>query len=130
MTKRPSLKNNVTTGADQAAKAADVARTITGQKRLPAPSAMPEDVECETVSYNLPLELIDLVRDLAALRHEKDQAEKRALRRAIKAAKKAGQPAPTEPPAQSRKSASAVVREAIEGHADNIRAEIEALSLR
>tara|TARA_B110000977_G_scaffold196465_1_gene276892 strand:+ start:501 stop:1022 length:522 start_codon:yes stop_codon:yes gene_type:complete len=114
--------------ADKAAKAADVARTIAGQPAPPSPSAMPEGVECETVSYNLPFELIDLVRDLAALRHEKDQAEKRALRRAIKAAKKAGQPAPIEPPAQSRKSASAVIREAIEANADNIRAEIESLS--
>ena len=123
MGKRPSLSGNVSK-ADTAKKAASVAQAITGKS---APK-VPTDVEYETVSYNLPLELIDLYRDLAAERHRVDQAAKREQRRRIKEAKRAGLPPPLEAPAQARQSASAVVREAMEAYADTVRKEIESLS--
>ena len=125
MAKRTPLGANI--AKQDASKAADVARKIAG-KAAPAPLPVSDAPEYETVSYNLPLDLIDLYRDLADLRHARDQAEKRALRRAIKDAKRAGQRAPTEPPMQARKSASAIVREALEAHRGAVEAEIEALN--
>lgn len=123
MAKRPSLAGNVA-NAGRAKDAAKVAQAISG-KATPAPT--PDGPEYETVSYNLPLELIDLYRDLAAVRHRIDQAAKREQRRRIKDAKRAGLPAPMEAPAQARQSASAVVREAMEAYADTVRKEIEQL---
>ena len=93
--------------------------------KTPAPATAPDGVEYETVSYNLPLDLIDLYRKLADLRHVRDQAEKRELRRQIKAANKAGTTPPAPRPPQARKSASAVVREALEAHRDTVQAEID-----
>lgn len=122
MAKRPSLSGNVAKPQD-AKKAADVAKAIAGKPALQAT----DEPEYETVSYNLPLHLIDLYRDLAERRHRVDQAHKRELRRQIKAAKKAGLPPPMEAPPQARQSASAVVREAMEAYADRVRAEIESL---
>ena len=122
MAKRQSLAGNI--NKPNAGKATEVARKLTGQ--APAPAATDEP-EYETVSYNLPLDLIDLCRDLADLRHAQDQAAKRELRRAIKAAKRAGEAPPAEPPQQARRSASAVVREALEAHRAAIQAEIDQL---
>ena len=82
----------------------------------------------ETVSYNLPVELIELVRDLAEERVKVERAEKRALRRQIQAAKRRGEPVPADTPPQARKSASAIVREALEAHRAAIEAELKALS--
>lgn len=123
MAKRPSLKDNLT--KPDVAKAQDAARKIAGK---PAQQLPPSDeTEYETVSYNLPVDLIDLCRDLADLRHVQDQAAKRELRRSIKAAKRAGMSPPAEPPQQARRSASAVIREALEAHRDVIEAEIDRL---
>ena len=125
MAKRASLAGNVAKAPD-AKKAADVAKAITG-KATPTPQAT-VDVEYETVSYNLPLHLIDLYRDLAAERHRVDQAHKRELRRQIKAARRAGLAPPREAPPQARQSASAIVREAMEAYADTVREELKSLS--
>lgn len=125
MAKRASLAGNVTKVDDAAKKAAGVAKAISGQKQQA--TEPPETPEYETVSYNLPLHLIDLYRDLAAERHRVDQARKRELRREIRAAKKAGLPPPMEPPAQARQSASAIVREAMEAYAEQVRKELSEL---
>ena len=131
MAKRPPLKSNVAKPADTAAKVAEAER-ITGQltgKAQAAPAA-PQDsdeIEMQTVSYVLPVEMIDLLSQLAALRLERDKMQKRAHRRAIAAAKKANQAPPVEPPMQARRSASAIVREALEAHRAAIEAEIEDL---
>ena len=71
--------------------------------------------ETETVSYNLPLELIELYRELAAERLTLARAERRA-------AKRAG----LKPP-EARLSASAIVREAMEAHRPKVEAELTAL---
>jgi len=119
-TKRTSLAGNV--AKPDAAEAVAIARKIAGQA---APATATDTApEYETVSYNLPLDLIDLCRDLATERHRIDQAAKRDLRRRIKAAKRAGQPAPFEAPQQARQSASAIVREALEDHRDAIAKEL------
>lgn len=124
---RPSLKANVAKKADTAKAAAEVAKRITGQGAAYSAPSVGENVEYETVSYNLPLDLIDLYRDLAAARHRIDQAAKRDLRRRIKAAKKAGKPLPMEAPQQARQSASAIVREAMEAHRHAVEAELRDL---
>jgi len=74
------------------------------------------EVEMETASFNLPLELIELCRELAEARLKRDRAEKREAR-------KRG-----EKPPQARRSASAVVAEALEAHRASIEAEIKALN--
>ena len=85
MAKRASLAGNVAKVDDAAKRAAGVAKAISSQKQqTPEHTEAPE---YETVSYNLPLHLIDLYRDLAAERHRVDQAHKRELRREIRAAK-------------------------------------------
>jgi hypothetical protein len=122
---RKSLKANLT--KPDIGKAAQVAKELTGGgKGSSAPQAS-TDVEYETVSYNLPLDLIDLYRDLAAERHRVDQAHKRDLRRRIKDAKRAGMPPPMEAPPQARQSASAIVREAMEAYRKTVEAELEKL---
>lgn len=123
MAKRASLAGNV--AKPDPKKAAEVAAKLTGK---PAPPEMvspdqAEEIEYETVSYNLPLDLIDLVRDLAAARHAKDQAEKRQLRRDIKAGRVRDVPKPP----QARKSASAIIRECIEARRAEIEAELKDL---
>jgi hypothetical protein len=126
MAKRTSLAGNVS--KPDTLKAVEVARKIAGQA---APVIATDDApEYETVSYNLPLDLIDLCRDLATERHRIDQAAKRDLRRRIKAAKKVGNAAPLEAPQQARQSASAVVREALESHRDTIVKELANLQGR
>jgi hypothetical protein len=114
--------------SEKAADAAKIAQQLTGGgKGSSAPQASTDAPEYETVSYNLPLDLIDLYRDLAAERHRVDQAHKRDLRRRIKDAKRAGMPPPMEAPPQARQSASALVREAMEAHRANVEAELERL---
>lgn len=126
MAKRTSLAGNIS--KPDAGQAVEIARKISGQA---APIAATDDApEYETVSYNLPLDLIDLCRDLATERHRIDQAAKRDLRRRIKTAKRAGQAAPFEAPQQARQSASAVVREALEAHRDAIAKELADLQGR
>ncbi len=93
----------------------------------PPPNGMLDYPEYETVSYNLPLDLIDLYRDLATERHRIDQAHKRDLRRRIKDAKRAGMPLPMEAPPQARQSASALVRKAMEAYRMTVEAELEKL---
>lgn len=131
MAKRATLAGNIIKKPSaEAKKGADVAKAIARQAASTPPVAAPSDeVEYETVSYNLPLHLIDLYRDLAAERHRIDQAAKRELRRQIKAARRAGQPAPTDPPPQARQSASAIVREAMEAYAAQVAKELDELKV-
>lgn len=132
MAKRPSLKSNVVKPADTAAKVAEAERItgqLTGKAQMTAPPAPDDDeTEMQTASYVLPVEMIDLLSKLAALRLERDKMQKRAHRRAVTAAAKAGVSAPPgPPPTQARRSASAIVREALEAHRAVIEAEIEDL---
>ena len=130
-TKRRGLAGNVQ--KPDAAKAAQVARLIREGHKQEAPEPGSEYLDAngnplhETVSYNLPVELIELVRDLAEERLRIERAEKRALRRQIQAAKRRGETPPAEPPAQARKSASAIVREALEAYRGAIEAELAEL---
>lgn len=128
MAKRTSLGANIKPATDKA-KAVEVAKKLAGQAtpaERPA-SVSPNEQEYETVSYNLPLDLIDLYRDLADERHRVDQEAKRMLRREIRAAKKAGVQPPAEMPNQARRSASAVVREAMEAYRKKVEAELREL---
>lgn len=96
-----------------AEKAAEVAKKLTTSTDQ---SAAPDDDEFfETVSYNLPVDLIDLVRDLA-------EARVAQARKAQRIAKRRGEKGP-----EARKSASAVVREALEAYRGQIEAELKAL---
>lgn len=126
MKKRSSLAGNVSKPAlDAAEKAAEVTRKLSGGK---AQASAPDDEPLMlTSSYVLPADMVDELAELAALRLQRDKAEKRAHRRAIAAAKKAGTAPPVEAPSQARRSASAIVREAIEAYRPTLRAEIEAL---
>ena len=128
MAKRASLSGNITkpnTTADKVAEAAKVADRLTGKTVSPAPIDDTNDME--TVSYFLPLELVELCRDLAEARVKRDRVERREIVKSRKAALKAGQAVPAEPPAPARRSASAVIREALEAHRSAIEAEIENL---
>ena len=131
MAKRPPLKSNVAKPADTAAKVAEAERItgqLTGKAQVAAPAAPDDETEMQTASYVLPVEMIDLLSQLAALRLERDKMQKRAHRRAVAAAAKAGVAAPPgPPPTQARRSASAIVREALEAHRAAIEAEIEDL---
>lgn len=112
---RPSLKANVKPSAkDAAEKAAQIAGKLAGVEHV-APLAGAYQGEMETVSYNLPVELIELYRDLAEERLKIERAEKRAARRN------------GEKPPQARRSASALVREALEAYRPQIEAELKAL---
>lgn len=113
---RQSLKANVKPSAkDAAQKAAQIAGKLSGGQA--APASVPGDYqgETETVSYNLPVELIELYRDLAEERLKIDRALKREARRK------------GEKPPQARRSASALVREAMEAYRPQIEAELKAL---
>lgn len=116
---RQSLKANVKPRAkDAAQKAAQIAGKLSGAEAAPAaPASGPGDYqgETETVSYNLPVELIELYRDLAEERLKVDRAQKREARRK------------GEKPPQARRSASALVREAMEAYRPQIEAELKAL---
>lgn len=108
---RTSLKTNVR--KPEVEKATEVAKRIsidTGQHVEPGTHEL-----FETVSYNLPVDLIDLVRDLADARVAKARKEQRK-------AKRRGEKGP-----QARKSASAVVREAIEAYRNHIETELAQL---
>lgn len=84
----------------------------------PQPSRLPEgEDEMETVSYHLPVDLIQLVRDLAEARLKVEREEKRQARREGRK------------PPQARRSASAIIREALESHQANIEAELAALTV-
>lgn len=112
---RQSLKvavNRPDTG-EAAKKAAETAKKI---KIDLGPQIEPgADELFETVSYNLPVELIDLVRDLAEARVAQARKEQRQ-------AKRRGEKGP-----EARRSASAVVREALEAHKGAIEAELRGL---
>ena len=114
---RQSLKGNVVPSAKETAeKAAQVTQKLTGTAS-PAPEADYQG-ETETVSYSLPVELIELYRDLAEERLKVERAEKRAARRR------------GEKPPQARRSASALVREVMEYYRPRIEAELLALRER
>ncbi len=106
---RPSLKANVKPDAGEAAK---VARQIAAPGISPGSGEAEYQGEMETVSYNLPVELIELYRDLAEERFKLDRAEKRKARRN------------NEKPPQARRSASALVREALEAYRATVEAEL------
>jgi len=121
---RQSLKANVKPSAkDAAQKAAQIAGGLAGRKAVgdnlgagpAAPVVGDYQGETETVSYNLPVELIELYRDLAEERLKIDRAQKREARRK------------GEKPPQARRSASALVREAMEAYRPKIEAELKAL---
>lgn len=113
---RPSLKTAVRkpSAKDVAQKAAQIAGKLSGAEAAPVASGDYQG-ETETVSYNLPVELIELYRDLAEERLKIDRAQKREARRK------------GERPPQARRSASALVREAMEAYRHQIEAELKAL---
>lgn len=123
---RQSLKANVKPNAkDAAQKAAQIAGKLSGagvgdnlgEGPAKGAASVPGDYqgETETVSYNLPVELIELYRDLAEERLKIDRAQKREARRK------------GEKPPQARRSASALVREAMEAYRPKIEAELKKL---
>ena len=108
---RPSLKANVTRKQEEE-KAVAIARALSS----PAPAAgADEDVDHETVSYHLPVDLIEIVRELAEARVKVAREEKRK-------AKRKGERGP-----EARRSASAIIREAVEAYRGQIEAEIKLL---
>lgn len=108
---RPSLKANVTRKQEEE-KAVAIARALSS----PAPAAgADEDVDHETVSYHLPVDLIEIVRELAEARVKVAREEKRK-------AKRKGERGP-----EARRSASAVIREALDAYRGQIEAEIKLL---
>jgi hypothetical protein len=108
---RPSLKANVVKKQEEE-KAVAIARALSS----PAPSAgADQDVDHETVSYHLPVDLIELVRELAEARVKIARDEKRK-------AKRKGERGP-----EARRSASAVVREALDAYRGQIASEIRML---
>ena len=104
---RTSLKANVAK-KPAATEAAKVAKKLVVD---PGPPHTEEEYY-ETVSYNLPIDLIELVRDVADARYKAAQAAKRK-------AKRTGEPAP-----EARRSASAVVREALDAYRMTLEAEL------
>lgn len=113
---RPSLKGNVKPSAKEAAeKAAQIAGKLSGAEPVAPLGGGAYQGEMETVSYNLPVELIELYRDLAEERLKVERAEKRAARRK------------GEKPPQARRSASALVREALEAYRPQVEAELKKL---
>ena len=122
MAKRPSLRANVTKpeAAAKAAEAAKLAERLgAGQAKdgaVPTELVPGTDPDmAETVSFHLPLWMTDGLSELAALRLRRDKMNRRA---AIKAGER---------PPQARRSASAIVREALEARWGEIEAETEAL---
>lgn len=107
---RPSLKGNVARKQEEE-KAVAIARALSS----PAPAAAAEDVDHETVSYHLPVDLIELIRELSEARVKVAREEKRK-------AKRKGEKGP-----EARRSASAIVREALEAYRGQIEAEIRLL---
>lgn len=116
MAKRPSLSGNVAKPNDHTAAATEAAKVAGALTRKAVPAApLDNGSDMETVSYFLPLELVELCRDLAEARVKRDRVERREIFKRRKAALKAGQAVPAEPPAPARRSASAVIREALAG---------------
>lgn len=112
---RQSLKGNVKPYAkDTAQKAAQIAGKLSGSAPESSSDAGYQG-ETETVSYNLPVELIELYRDLAEERLKVERAAKREARRK------------GEKPPQARRSASALVRDAMEAYRPQVEAELKAL---
>ena len=110
---RPSLKANVAKKQEEE-KAVAIARALV----TPAPAAEAgEDVDHETVSYHLPVDLIELIRELAEARVKIARDEKRK-------AKRKGERGP-----EARRSASAIVREALDAYRGQIEAEIKLLKV-
>ena len=109
---RPSLKANVTRKQEEE-KAVAIARALSSP--APAPAGADEDVDHETVSYHLPVDLIEIVRELAEARVKIAREEKRK-------AKRKGERGP-----EARRSASAIIREAVEAYRGQIEAEIKLL---
>ncbi len=110
---RTSLKTNIGRKPDQD-KAAAITRAL-AQSAAPAVTQEDGDILHETVSYHLPVDLIELCRELAEARLKVVRAEKRK-------AKREGVKGP-----EARRSASAVVREALEAYRGQIEAEIKLL---
>jgi hypothetical protein len=104
---RPSLRINVTRKQEEE-KAVAIARAL-------SPPAPEREVEHETVSFHLPVDLIELVRELAEARVKVARDEKRK-------AKRNGERGP-----DARRSASAIIREALDAWRGQIEAEIEML---
>jgi len=110
---RPSLKANVVKKQEEE-KAVAIARALSS----PAPDAdqdADQDVDHETVSYHLPVDQIELVRELAEARVKVAREEKRK-------AKRKGERGP-----EARRSASAVIREALDAYRGQIESEIKLL---
>ena len=105
---RPSLKTNVAKKQEEE-KAVAIARVLS-----PAPAA-DQDINYETVSYHLPVDLIELVRELADARVKIARDEKRK-------AKRQGERGP-----EARRSGSAIVREALEAYRGQIEVETKLL---
>lgn len=105
---RPSLKGNV-------AKKQEEEKAVAIARALSSPAPADQDVDHETVSYHLPVDLIELVRELAEARVKVARDEKRKARRK-------GERGP-----EARRSASAVVREALDAYRGQIEAEIKLL---
>ena len=101
--------------AGKAAEAAKVARALSGAPAAPSAAVDDGPEPMETISYNLPAELVDLIRDLAEARVRVARAEKRRAARE-------GRRGP-----EARMSASAIVREALEAHRGAIEREIAEL---
>lgn len=108
---RPSLKNNIARKPEEE-KAAAIARALATP---PLAAEAGEDVDHETVSYHLPVDLIELVRELAEARVKVARDEKRK-------AKRKGEKGP-----EARRSASAIVRESLDAYRGQIEAEIKLL---
>jgi hypothetical protein len=108
MAKRPSLKT--VTAKPDAAEAAKVAAQIKGNSD-PARVANPEAAgSLKTVSYNLPVEIVDLLRDLARKRADE-----------VRAARARGDYTDGD----ARTSASKIVLGALAPHVDAWRAELD-----
>ena len=126
MAARKSLRSNVAKPdtAQKAAEAAQVAQKLAGAKAPPEVQQGPPEqyVDAagqplmETVSYHLPVELIEEITELADLRLRKDKRDRRE-------AKRRGE----KPEGQARRSGSAVVREALTEHRVKVQAEIDTL---
>lgn len=104
---RKGLAGNVQ--RPKAKQAAEIAAELTGKSK-------PQDDDfadmMETQSFHLPVTMLEKISDLALLRLRRDKLERRR-------AKLAGE----KPEGQSRRSGSAIVREALDAHAAAIDAE-------
>ena len=72
---RPSLKANVAKKQEEE-KAVAIARALSA----PAPAAADQDVDHETVSYHLPVDLIELIREALEAYRGQIEAEIKLLK--------------------------------------------------